>query len=53
MLKKCLKITKKVPSFHSVENSMDLFFFKGKKYQKFFGMSWVIYKTLTGKGCEI
>ena len=29
------------------------FFFKGKKYQKFFGMSWVIYKTLTGKGFEI
>ena len=53
MLKKCQKIAKKVPFFHSAENPMDLFFLKGKKYQKFFGMSWVIYKTLTGKGFEI
>ena len=53
MLKKCQKIAKKVHFFHSTENPMDLFFLKSKKYQKFFGMSWVIYKTLTGKGFEI
>ena len=53
MLKKCQKIAKKGLFFHSAENPMDLFFLKGKKYKKIFGMSCVIYKTLTGKGFQI
>ena len=43
------KIVKKVLLFHTAEKLKDLVFLKGKKYQKAFGISWVIYKTLKGK----